>query len=373
LLLGGKVCILIGSAQNRRRSVRVDGSSVRLISCQQEGPMADTITLSVIKADIGGYVGHSSSHPQILERAVERLEEARRGDIIVDFHVTRCGDDLELIMTHHKGLEHKEIHELAWNIFVECTDEAKRLKLYGAGQDLLSDAFSGNVKGMGPGVAEMEFVERRSEPIVIFMADKTSPGAWSMPMFRMFADPFNSAGLVIDPSMHDGFTFEVLDIRENKVIDLSCPEEMYDLLAFIGSVSRFMIRAIRRKSDGEIAASASTDRLSLIAGKYVGKDDPVLIVRCQSGMPAVGEALEPFAFPHLVEGFMRGSHQGPLMAVPFDQANPSRFDGPPRVIGALTWHGRRRTKSPTTCAATGHSIPIGSPWRRWSIPLCPSS
>lgn len=31
---------------------------------------------------------------------------------------------------------------------------------------------------------------------------------------------------------------------------------------------------------------------------------------------------------------MRGSHHGPLMPVAFSQANPSRFDGPPRVIAA---------------------------------------
>jgi len=31
---------------------------------------------------------------------------------------------------------------------------------------------------------------------------------------------------------------------------------------------------------------------------------------------------------------MRGSHNGPLMPVPFYEANPSRFDGPPRVIAA---------------------------------------
>jgi len=31
------------------------------------------ITLSVIKADIGGYVGHSESHPLVLEKADEWL------------------------------------------------------------------------------------------------------------------------------------------------------------------------------------------------------------------------------------------------------------------------------------------------------------
>ncbi|MEW6571975.1 MAG: fructose-1,6-bisphosphate aldolase/phosphatase [Nitrospirota bacterium] len=295
--------------------------------------MSDKITLSVIKADVGGYVGHSSIHPDILETARERLSNAIEKEMLVDFHVTRCGDDLELIMTHKNGRDSERIHKLAWNTFVACTEIAKDLKLYGAGQDLLSDAFTGTVKGMGPGVAEMEIEERKSETVIIFMADKTSPGAWNLPLYRIFADPFNTAGLVIDPTMHEGFTFEVIDVYESKKINFSCPEEIYNLLMFIGATRRFIIRTICRR-DGTIAAVASTQKLSLIAGKYVGKDDPVLIVRCQSGLPAVGEVLEPFTFPHLVDGWMRGSHRGPLMPVAFYEANPSRFDGPPRVIAA---------------------------------------
>jgi len=50
--------------------------------------------------------------------------------------------------------------------------------------------------------------------------------------------------------------------------------------------------------------------------------------------PAVGEVLEPFAFPLLVEGWMRGSHHGPLMPVSIPDSIPSRFDGPPRVTAA---------------------------------------
>jgi len=297
--------------------------------------MADTeITLSVIKADIGGYVGHCSMHPKIEERAEECLDSARESGLLIDFKVMHCGDDLQLIMTHLRPEQDGDIHKLAWDTFVECTKVAKSLGLYGAGQDLLKDAFSGNLRGMGPGFAEMHFVERKSEPIVIFMADKTSPGAWNLPVFKVFGDPFNTAGLVIDPKCHDGFRFEVLDVLENKSISLVCPEEMYDLLVFVGASGRYMISGVYRRSDNEVAAKASVQRLNMLAGRYVGKDDPVLIVRAQSGFPAVGEILEPFAFPHLVEGWMRGSHNGPLMPVPFAKARPSRFDGPPRVIGA---------------------------------------
>jgi fructose 1,6-bisphosphate aldolase/phosphatase len=288
------------------------------------------VTVSVIKADIGGFVGHSDAHPDCLCTADSALARAKEKGLLIDYHVTKCGDDLQLIMTHQKGENNGDIHEMAWDTFVECTEVAKKLKLYGAGQDLLTDAFSGNIKGMGPGAAEMEFEERVSEPIVVFMADKTSSGAWNMPLYKMFADPFNTIGLVIAENMHQGFKFEVHDVKESKKITFKTPEEIYDMLVFIGAANRYPVKAVYTLS-GEIAASSSTQKLAFLAGRYVGKDDPVCIVRCQGAFPAVGEALEPFAKPYLVEGWMRGSHYGPLMPVSVAQSQPTRFDGPPRV------------------------------------------
>ena len=293
--------------------------------------MGKKITVSVIKADVGGYVGHSAMHEDLIEEANNRLEGAQHQEKVIDYHVTACGDDLELIMTHRNGTDNEQIHQLAWEIFEACSDTAHRLRLYGAGQDLLSDAFSENIRGMGPGVAEMEFEEREAEPILIFLADKTSAGAWNLPLYKMFADPFNTAGLAISPSMHEGFRFEVHDVKNHKRVFFDAPEELYDLLVFIGAAGQYVIKSIYAKDD-EIGAVSSTERLALIAGKYVGKDDPAMVVRCQGKFPAVGEALEPFTMPQIVEGWMRGSHYGPLMPVPVHQATPSRFDGPPRVI-----------------------------------------
>ena len=178
----------------------------------------------------------------------------------------------------------------------------------------------------------MEIEERKSEPIIIFMADKTSAGAWNMPLYKMFADPFNTIGLVIAPPLHNGFSFEVHDVKEHKKITINTPEEIYDLLIFIGAPSRYAVKAVYNRDTGDIASVSSTQRLSLIAGRYVGKDDPVCIVRAQGSFPAVGEILEPFTNPTLVEGWMRGSHHGPLMPVSVEDGTPSRFDGPPRVI-----------------------------------------
>ncbi|MEB3780030.1 MAG: fructose-1,6-bisphosphatase [Desulfurococcales archaeon] len=293
----------------------------------------EKVTISVIKADIGSLAGHHKVHPDTILAASRVLADAKKKGTIKSFYITHAGDDLQLIMTHYKGVDNPEIHELAWKAFQEATKVAKELGLYAAGQDLLSDAFSGNIRGMGPGVAEMEFVERPSEPVVIFMADKTEPGAFNLPLFKIFADPFNTAGLVIDPRMHDGYVYEILDVYEGMVVEMKAPEEMYDILALIGTPARYIIKRIYRKSDREIAAVVSSERLSLIAGRYVGKDDPVMIVRAQSGFPAVGEILEAFSFPHLVAGWMRGSHHGPLMPVGLRDSKVTRFDGPPRVIG----------------------------------------
>jgi len=185
---------------------------------------------------------------------------------------------------------------------------------------------------MGPGVAEMEIEERASDPIVVFAADKTEPGAFNFPMFKIFGDPTSTAGLVIDPSMIGGFKFEVLDVMENKKVVLKCPEEMYELIALIGTPERYVVSHVWRARDNLICGATSTTRLSLIAGKYVGKDDPVSIVRAQRGLPALGEILAPYMHTFFVEGWMRGSHWGPLMPVGLKDSRCTVFDGPPRIV-----------------------------------------
>jgi fructose 1,6-bisphosphate aldolase/phosphatase len=289
-------------------------------------------TISLIKADIGSVAGHIVVPKPLFDIANKRLKEAKESGLIKSFYVFNAGDDLELLMTHFKGEDSEEIHKLAWDTFKAGADKAKSLKLYGAGQDLLKDAFSGNVKGMGPGVAEMEFTERGSDPVVVYAADKTEPAAFNYLLYRVFADPFNTAGLVIDQKLVGGFKFEVLDAYENKKVVLKTPEESYSLLALIGTTERYMLSKIWRASDDEIAAASSTTKLSLIAGKYVGKDDPVCLVRGQSGFPAIGEITAPFLHTYLVAGWMRGSHWGPFMPVGLKDSKCTVFDGPPRIV-----------------------------------------
>jgi fructose 1,6-bisphosphate aldolase/phosphatase len=258
------------------------------------------ITISAIKADVGGYVGHGDVHPDMLAEAEGRVQEGISDGLLVDGKVGKCGDDINLVLSHEHGVDAEEVHRFAWDTFMAATQVAKRLHLYGAGQDLLADSFSGNIRGAGPGVAELEIEERPSEPFIVFAADKTEPGAWNLPLYKIFCDPFNTAGLVVDPKMHGGFAVEVHDLMESKGVMFEAPEDLYDLLVYIGTPSRFVIKHVFRKDNrDEPIAVTSTSRLALIAGRYVGKDDPIMIVRCQSGLPAVGEVVEPFAYPHL--------------------------------------------------------------------------
>ena len=293
-------------------------------------------TISHIKADIGSLPGHTVVYQPVVDTVKSYVKNHSEG-LISDFHISHIGDDIEITMVHTRGADNEEIHGLAWNAFKAGTEVAKKVGLYGAGQDLLKDAFSGNIKGMGPGVAELEITPRKAEPFIIYMMDKTEPGAFNYPIYKMFGDPFNTPGLVIDPNMHMGFKFEVWDIYNGKKIYLSLPEDTYDLLAFIGSKSKYVIKRVftrdsHTKLPDENVAVITTDKLSFIAGEYVGKDDPAGIVRIQSGLPASGEALEPFANSYLVSGWMRGSFNGPMMPVGLNNAQMTRFDGPPRVV-----------------------------------------
>jgi fructose 1,6-bisphosphate aldolase/phosphatase len=296
------------------------------------------VTLSHIKADIGSLPGHTTVHEDVVNQVRNHVKDHGKG-IISDFHISSIGDDIQITMAHNLGINAKEVHGLAWDAFKSGTEVAKKLGLYGAGQDLLKDSFSGNIKGMGPGIAEMEITPRKSEPFIVYMMDKTEPGAFNYPIFKMFADPFNTPGLVIDNNMHEGFKFEIWDIIEGRNVYLNAPEEMYDIISLIGSKSRYVIKRVltretHQKLPDENVAVVTTDKLSFIAGEYVGKDDPAAIVRIQSGLPASGEAMEAFSHPYLVSGWMRGSFNGPLMPVGLKYSKMSRFDGPPKV-GAL--------------------------------------
>lgn len=304
------------------------------------------ITLSVIKADIGSIGGHIKPSNRVFQTVKDHVATEGSG-LLRDFYVSYTGDDIAILMSHEKGRNSKDIHGLAWDAFIAGTKTAKEQGLYGAGQDILKDTFSGNIKGMGPAVAEMEFEERPNEPFLFFAADKTDPGAYNLPMFLGFSDPMNTAGLLLAPNMNKGFRFRIMDVShtdKDRFIELNAPEDIYDIAALLRDNERFVVESVYSRNTGHQAAVVSTTRLHNIAGKYTGKDDPVMLVRVQKDFPATGEILAPFSIGHHVAGFMRGSHVGPLMPVKLNSPI-SYFDGPPVVsCAAFCVHEGRFTE-----------------------------
>ena len=280
------------------------------------------ITVSVIKADVGGIGGHTRPSDALIDAVKETVKNS--GGLLIDHYIGYCGDDVHIVMSHTKGVDNKDVHKLAWDAFEAGTAVAKKEGLYGAGQDLLKDSFSGNVKGMGPGVAELEFEERPNEAFTVFAADKTEPGCFNYPMYRLFVDALSNTGLIVNKSLAEGVRFTIMDVEDGTIADLELWEDKPTLEAALMYPGRYVIAEIHTK-EGEPILSASTDRLHNIAGTYVGKDDPVCLIRTQKLFPATEEAGSVFNNPHYVAGNTRGSHNMPLMPVKLNSAATINF------------------------------------------------
>ena len=89
--------------------------------------------------------------------------------------------------------------------------------------------------------------------------------------------------------MPKGTIFRIMDVMTGKIADLKLwadKPELEAALMYPGNM--WYIQCYSH--DREQIVSSSTDRLHNIAGTYVGKDDPIAIVRTQKNFPAREEA-----------------------------------------------------------------------------------
>ncbi len=298
------------------------------------------ITVSVIKADVGGIGGHTRPSEALIQAVRDTVNNSKH--LLIDHYIGYCGDDVHIVMSHTHGMNNEQIHKMAWDAFMAGTKVAKEEGLYGAGQDLLKDSFSGNVKGMGPGVAEMEFEERQNEAFTVFAADKTEPGAFNYPIYRMFVDSLSNTGLIVNRNLADGVIMNIMDVEEGKVAALELWKDKPTIEAALMYPGRYVVDTVTTK-DGEPILAASTDRLHNIAGTYVGKDDPILVVRTQKLFPATEEVGSVFNNPHYVAGNTRGSHNMPLMPVKLNSAATINFCIPIVESLVFSMHGGKFT------------------------------
>jgi len=290
---------------------------------------SNLLTLTAIKADVGSRGGHTQPSEEMVAVCEEEMHNAV-GETLLDCRVTTTGDDICMLMSHlpENG---PSVNDLAWKALDRAGDIAKTQGLYGAKQDLLTSAPSGNVRGAGPGVASITFAtdapERPAETFMVVTADKCGPGIFNFLFGKVFTDPDMAAGLML-PNMLDGFTFTMIDMEHvepgknvDRVIRLDGGKELPKLKLLLRGEDEYGILAIHsNRYPHQQVASTSTDRLHSIAGVYKGKDDPVGLVRTQGIFPAPEELMSPFTVAPYVAGDARGSHNMPLMPVPINTA-----------------------------------------------------
>ena len=67
------------------------------------------ITVSVIKADVGGIGGHTRPSDGLLDAVKKTIKDS--ADLLIDYYIGYCGDDVHIVMSHTHGVDNNKIHK----------------------------------------------------------------------------------------------------------------------------------------------------------------------------------------------------------------------------------------------------------------------
>ncbi len=351
------------------------------------------------KADVGGVGGHVVAAEEVkavVAKFVLENNSFQGEPIFSSLMVTHTGDDVAVTGIMAENVPMSVVDELLWDALKAGADTATELGLYGPGQDLVADAFTGNLRGAGPATVVLPLPLRRENPsqtVLVSFADKTEPMAFNYYATGAYLLPRFNSGLIISSSkMKRGYLMEIVDLdtksqaieagvhpRDQKALDakmeelakgfqervitLRSPEDLFDIEGLCRS-SRFVVARIwSRDEKGEktqLGYVCSAERLHNIKTKkgftYGGKDDPVLLAFAQGDWPAPGEITSPWAVCPMVAGDCRGSHNLHILPVPINWQT-SYWSGP--IISAITLSMNIHTGR---IGAVSDQFALGTPW-----------
>src|SRR5262245_34419463 len=355
--------------------------------------------IKATKADVGGVGGHVVAAEEV-KSAVGKFvldNNIFRGEpMFTSLIVTHTGDDVAVTGILAETVDMSVVDELMWDALQEGASKAAELGLYGPGQDLVADAFTGNLRGAGPATVALPFPVRKdnaSQTVLLSFCDKTEPMAFNYYATGAYLLPRFNTGLVIASSkMKRGYIFEIVDLDtkaqaveagahprdqkaldgkmeelakglQEKVIRLRAPEDLFDIEGLCRS-SRFVVARIWTRGDKDqpeqLGYVCSAERLHNIKTKkgftYGGKDDPVLLAFAQGDWPAPGEITSPWAAAPMVAGDCRGSHHLHILPMPLN-SQTSFWSGP--IISAVTLSCNIHTGR---IGAISDQFALGTPW-----------
>jgi fructose 1,6-bisphosphate aldolase/phosphatase len=351
------------------------------------------------KADVGGVGGHVVAAEEVKGVVARHILEhnAFGGEpLFTSLIVTHTGDDVGITGVMSEKAPPEVVDALLWDALTEGTAKASELGLYGPGQDLVADAFTGNLRGTGPASVTLPLPLRPDNPsqtVVLSFADKTEPVAFNYYATGAYLLPRFNSGLVIAASrMKRGYVFEIVDLDTKaqaveagahpkdqraldgkmeelakglmeKVVTLRAPEELYDIEGLTRSSRYVVARIWSREADGQqgqLGYVVSAERLHNIKTKkgftYGGKDDPVLVALAQGDWPAPGELTSPWATCPMVAGDCRGSHNLHVLPVPINWQT-SYWSGP--IVSCVTLSINLATGR---IGALSDQFALGTPW-----------
>ncbi len=340
-------------------------------------------TLSDIKADAGGKVGHTS--PPTLFDFVARasLREAQESGAIRDFQVFAVGDDMHLLMSHNRGIDANDIHVLAFQAFwrIVWVTELIGYKPYGLAQDLkigpatqgkrvddLSEPsdrfielldkylpepehsymgkireaqaiwkggrssvevrkpFAGNVTGQGPGFAELPL--RDTSKVGIFAADKAGPAAFNIPVFRAVESALGQEQF--RSRYGQSIAYEIFDVHNHARIFLDARAHRDDIQTLLGATNLFNVKRLwslpQSVSQPEAVRGAVQDiLLAASTEKLAIITGGEYVGKDDPVLLGVEELIDPI-FEYMKSGFYmtqgdeRGSHYMMLIPKPLSEA-----------------------------------------------------
>jgi fructose 1,6-bisphosphate aldolase/phosphatase len=258
-------------------------------------------TVSDIKADSGGKVGHTAPPSHFAGVAEASLREAKEGGLI--FGTSKflaVGDDGHLLMTHNHGADNNAVHLFAFRTFFRQVWVAEVLgyKWYGLGQDLVGKAssgksteelagltrrfvqllpeslpapergafgelqaaferwqsgsggrapaapFAGNVSGQGPGFAELPMAV--PQPVGLLAIDKAGPSAFNLPAWealrRCRAD--GSLTPYLEAVNATGVVLEIWDVERHRRVFLDLDADSMAAQRLLGATDKFNFKRV---------------------------------------------------------------------------------------------------------------------------------
>src|SRR2546427_328378 len=268
--------------------------------------------IKATKADVGGVGGHvvaADEVKSIIAKYVLDNNSYRGEPIFTSMIVTHTGDDCAVTGIMAETVDMSVVDELMWDALQEGATKAAELGLYGPGQDLVADAFTGNLRGAGPASVALPFPVRKDNPsqtVLVSFADKTEPMAFNHFATGAYMLPRFNTGLVIAASkMKRGYLFEIVDLDTKA----QAIEAGAGLAGFGGGAG-----------------------------------------------PAPGEITPPWATAPMVAGDCRGSHNLHILPMPIN-SQTSYWSGP--ILSVITLSCNIHTGR---IGAISDQFSLGTPW-----------